>query len=332
MYNKTLGTTKKLAFAVLAASVLAIAGTGVKAFAEPVETIEEAYEEHDETVAAVAEVVVAEEAVVEEAPAAVITEEAAEAFAEAYGDAEFTNAVFEDAAAPEGYADDAVVTEEVSVEERAEETAAEEAEATDETADEAEAVADEEVAPTEVSAEAIEGEREVKAYYDFGADEYSKRMEPLVSQDEEGRTIYINYLPAEDDNIVGWHQDGFKMMAVVEPCGTKGVIYLESNNLPDKIKIDSIGFTELKNIIKFEDNSYVKSIEFGKPKSFGILMFKDHAITVNSSGVNKWFYTQSMNFQDESGDVYKLGMMRFGEHEVAYDSDAPKISVITWGY
>ena len=323
MYNKTLGTTKKLAFAVLAASVLTIAGTGVKAFAEPVETIEEAYEEHDETVAAVAEVVVAEETVVEEAPAAVITEEAVL-----------------DVAAPEGYADDAVVTKEPAVEERAEETATEGTEATEEaaaidTTDEAEAVeavADEEVAPTEVSAEELEGEREVKAYYDFGADEYSKRMEPLVSQDEEGRSIYINYLPAENDNIVGWHQDGFKMMAVVEPCGTKGVIYLESNNLPDKIKIDSIGFTELKDIIKFEDDSYVKSIEFGKPKSFGILMFKDHAITVNSSGVNKWFYTQSMNFQDESGDVYKLGMMRFGEHEVSYDSDAPKISVITWGY
>ena len=323
MYNKTLGTTKKLAFAVLAASVLTIAGTGVKAFAEPVETIEEAYEEHDETVAAVAEVVVAEETVVEEAPAAVITEEAVL-----------------DVAAPEGYADDAVVTKEPAVEERAEETATEGTEATEEaaaidTTDEAEAVeavADEEVAPTEVSAEELEGEREVKAYYDFGADEYSKRMEPLVSQDEEGRSIYINYLPAENDNIVGWHQDGFKMMAVVEPCGTKGVIYLESNNLPDKIKIDSIGFTELKDIIKFEDDSYVKSIEFGKPKSFGILMFKDHAITVNSSGVNKWFYTQSMTFQDESGDAYKLGMMRYGEHEVAYNSDAPKISVITWGY
>ena len=303
--------------------MLTIAGTGVKAFAEPVETIEEAYEEHDETVAAVAEVVVAEETVVEEAPAAVITEEAVL-----------------DVAAPEGYAGDAVVTKEPAVEERAEETATEGTEATEEaaaidTTDEAEAVeavADEEVAPTEVSAEELEGEREVKAYYDFGADEYSKRMEPLVSQDEEGRSIYINYLPAENDNIVGWHQDGFKMMAVVEPCGTKGVIYLESNNLPDKIKIDSIGFTELKDIIKFEDDSYVKSIEFGKPKSFGILMFKDHAITVNSSGVNKWFYTQSMNFQDESGDVYKLGMMRFGEHEVSYDSDAPKISVITWGY
>ena len=173
---------------------------------------------------------------------------------------------------------------------------------------------------------------QTKAYaYDFGADEYAKRMEPLVTHDEEGRTIYINYLPAEGDNIVGWHQDGFKIKAVVEPCGTKGVIYLESNKLPDKVKIDSIGLTMLRDIVKFEDGSHINSIEFCKPFAFGMLYAK-HAIKINSSGVNRWFYTQSMTFQDEGGDSYKIGMMRFGEHELAYNSDEPKIAVITWGY
>ena len=334
MYNKTLGTTKKFAFAFIAAAMLATTGTGVKAFAAPLETTEEAEEEQDETVSTTAEAVVAEET-----STTVITEETAVAFAEAYGDAEFTTAVFEDAAAPQGYTDDTTTTEEVAAEEtetteetktteETEET--EETETTEETEETEEAEATEETVETETTEE-TEGEREIQAYYDFGADEYSKRMEPLETTDEEGRTIYINYLPTEDDKIVGWHQDGFKIMAVVDASGTKGVIYIESNNLPDKITIDSIGFTELKDIIKFEDGSYVKSIEFGSPKSFG-LFFAKYAITVNSSGVNKWFYTQSMNFQDESGDVYKLGMMRFGEHEVSYDSDAPKISVITWGY
>ena len=331
MYNKTLGTTKKLAFALIAAAMLATTGTGVKAFAAPLETTEEAEEEQDETVSTTAEAVVAEET-----STTVITEETAVAFAEAYGDAEFTTAVFEDAAAPQGYTDDTATTEEVAAEEteETEETETteetEEAETAEETEETAETETTEETVETETTEE-TEGEREIQAYYDFGADEYAKRMEPLVTTDEDGRTIYINYLPTEDDKIVGWHQDGFKIMAVVDASGTKGVIYIESNNLPDKIKIDSIGLTELKNIIKFEDGSYVKSIEFGSPKSFGLL-FAKYAITVNSSGVNKWFYTQSMTFQDESGDAYKLGMMRYGEHEVAYNSDAPKISVITWGY
>ena len=315
MYNKTLGTAKKLVFTLAAVTVLTISGASVKANAEPMEETEVAEESHDETVSESAETVTVEapaetqttETTVAEAvetPVEVIipTETAETYAAPAEG---YTEAAPAEAVPAECYTEAVIPTEitEVPAETESTET-------------------------TEENAE----ERQIVSYYDFGADEYAKRMEPLVTQDEEGRTIYINYLPTEDDKIVGWHQDGFKMMAVVEPCGTKGVIYLESNNLPDKIKIDSIGLTELKDIIKFEDNSYVKSIEFGKPKSFGILMFKDHAITVNSSGVNKWFYTQSMNFQDESGDVYGLGMMRFGEHEVSYDSDAPKIAVITWGY
>ena len=326
MYNKTLGTAKKLVFALAAVTVLTISGASVKANAEPLEETAAAEENHDETVSESAETVTAEapaENYTEAAPAeTVIPTETTETPAEVIIPTEAAEIY---AAPAEGYTE-AAPAEAVPAECYTEAVPAEAVIPTEATEVPAEAVI-----PTETTEENAE-ERQIVSYYDFGADEYAKRMEPLVTQDEEGRTIYINYLPTEDDKIVGWHQDGFKMMAVVEPCGTKGVIYLESNNLPDKIKIDSIGLTELKDIIKFEDNSYVKSIEFGKPKSFGILMFKDHAITVNSSGVNKWFYTQSMNFQDESGDVYGLGMMRYGEHEVSYDSDAPKIAVITWGY
>ena len=167
--------------------------------------------------------------------------------------------------------------------------------------------------------------------YDFGADEYAKRMEPLVTKDEEGRTTYINYLPTENDKIVGWHQDGYKIKAVVEPCGTKGVIYIESSKSPQNISIDSIGLTALKDIIKFEDGSYVKKIKTGKPCGLGMLFYK-YGITVNSSGVKNGFYSQSMTFMDESGDSYKLGMMKSGEHEVCYNSSQPKLHVITWGY
>ena len=170
----------------------------------------------------------------------------------------------------------------------------------------------------------------VPAYaYDFGADEYAKRMAPLVTTNDAGQTIYVNYLP--DGSWAGWHQDGYKMMAVVEPCGTKGVIYIDTSACGQKISFDSIGLTELKEIIKFEDGSAVKKISIGDAYALDKLIYS-YKVTAVSTGVRKWGFSQSMTFQDESGDTYKLGMMKSGAHDVRYNSKAPKIAVITWGY
>ena len=165
--------------------------------------------------------------------------------------------------------------------------------------------------------------------YDFGAAEYAEKCACLTYTNDAGQKIYRNWF--NDGSWAGHHQDGYKMMAVVEPCGTKGALYIDIGACDQKVFIDEVGLEDLKDIIKFEDGSYIKSIRIGDAYALEKVIYS-YKITVCSSGVKSLSYVQHMSFQDESGDVYRLSMLKSGKHDLCYNSKQPKIYVITWGY
>ena len=149
----------------------------------------------------------------------------------------------------------------------------------------------------------------------------------LITQDRDNNKVYLNqYL--NGNNVEGALP--FGITAFVNPNGKSGRIEIDASKAPENYTIDKIGKTKLSDIIRFADGTTVDSITFGKA-GFPESISYDYQCKVHTSN-GSFLNSNKISFKDTDGTKYTMtmNMSALSNHTIGYNSDTPKIMLITW--